>query len=90
MLAELALRELARSNTLGAYDDTGTRSTTFCGGVVMEAAESEASAVKIYLFGPLSIVGPTGDDLTPRNQKSKAVLAMLALAPRGSRSRVWL
>ncbi len=90
MLAELALRELARSNTLGAYDDNGTRSTTFCGGVVMEAAESEASAVKIYLFGPLSIVGPTGDDLTPRNQKSKAVLAMLALAPRGSRSRVWL
>ncbi|WP_289069484.1 SARP family transcriptional regulator [uncultured Aliiroseovarius sp.] len=44
----------------------------------------------IFLLGPLDVQDHRGNHFTPKNQKSKAVLAMLALAPRGSRSRVWL
>jgi tetratricopeptide (TPR) repeat protein len=47
-------------------------------------------AFTMYLFGPFSVVGPGGCDLTPKSRKSRAVLALLAVAPRGSRSRVWL
>lgn len=45
---------------------------------------------RLFLLGPILLSDPSGADYTPRNQKSKAVLAMLAVAPRGSRSRVWL
>ena len=33
---------------------------------------------------------PDGTDATPPGRRSRAILAMLALAPRGERSRVWL
>ncbi len=44
----------------------------------------------VFLLGPPTVLDRNGNQLTPKNQKSKAVVAMLALAPRGSRSRVWL
>ncbi|ATU95043.1 SARP family transcriptional regulator (plasmid) [Phyllobacterium zundukense] len=44
----------------------------------------------MYLIGPFAITDPSGKALTPKSQKSQAVLAMLALSLRGSRSRVWL
>jgi tetratricopeptide (TPR) repeat protein len=46
--------------------------------------------LEIFLLGPPTVLDRSGNQLTPKNQKSKAVVAMLALAPRGSRSRVWL
>jgi tetratricopeptide (TPR) repeat protein len=45
---------------------------------------------ELFLFGPFKVVGPDGADLTPKSRKARAILAMLAVAPRGSRSRVWL
>ncbi|ABN78060.1 SARP family transcriptional regulator [Cereibacter sphaeroides] len=46
--------------------------------------------LRMYLFGPFTLLGPDGEELTPKSRKSRAILAMLAVAPRGSRSRVWL
>lgn len=45
---------------------------------------------RIHLLGPFAAFGEDGRDLTPKSRKSCAILAMLALAPRGVRSRVWL
>lgn len=56
----------------------------------MDAGQSRDHDLDIFLFGPLAVQDVSGNLFTPKNQKSKAVLAMLALAPRGSRSRVWL
>lgn len=47
-------------------------------------------AFQMFLFGPFTVQGQDGSDLTPKSRKSRAILAMLAVAPRGSRSRVWL
>ncbi|WP_237094959.1 SARP family transcriptional regulator [Nereida sp. MMG025] len=46
--------------------------------------------IKLFLFGPVTVIGEDGQDLTPKSKKARAILAMLALAPRGVRSRVWL
>ena len=56
----------------------------------MDVEHSSHPDLEIFLFGPLAVQDGAGGLFTPKNQKSKAVLAMLALAPRGSRSRVWL
>jgi tetratricopeptide (TPR) repeat protein len=45
---------------------------------------------ELFLFGPFTVRSPEGEDLTPSSRKACAILAMLAVAPRGSRSRVWL
>ena len=45
---------------------------------------------RIFLFGPLTVQDRAGTVRTPRGQKVQALVAMLALAPRGARSRVWL
>jgi tetratricopeptide (TPR) repeat protein len=47
-------------------------------------------AFRLFLFGPFTVLSPEGVDLTPKSRKSCAILAMLAVAPRGSRSRLWL
>jgi tetratricopeptide (TPR) repeat protein len=47
-------------------------------------------AFRLFLFGPFTVLSPEGRDLTPASRKSCAILAMLAVAPRGSRSRLWL
>ena len=48
------------------------------------------TSFSMFLFGPFTVQGLDGQDLTPKSRKSRAILAMLAVAPRGSRSRVWL
>ncbi|EUB99556.1 transcriptional regulator, SARP family [Rhizobium sp. CF080] len=42
------------------------------------------------MLGPFSLVDGKGKSVAPRSQKAQAILAMLALSARGSRSRVWL
>lgn len=49
-----------------------------------------AGPLAIALEGAFSVTGPDGADLTPRPHKARAVLAMLALAPDGRRSRRWI
>jgi hypothetical protein len=44
----------------------------------------------IYCIGSFSAVDGSGHPLGLQTQKGNAVLAMLALAPRGTRSRAWL
>lgn len=56
----------------------------------MKVALKDGQSCRIFIYGPISVLDQDGKDLTPRNQKSRAVLAMLAVAPRGSRSRAWL
>ena len=51
---------------------------------------TDTPLLRLYLFGPFSLLGQDGAELAPKSRKSRAVLAMLALAPRGARSRVWL
>lgn len=45
---------------------------------------------RLYLLGAFSLIGPDGRDVTPKSRKSCALLALLALSPRGTRTRVWL
>lgn len=51
---------------------------------------SRPAAMRLFLFGPFTVLASDGRDLTPTSRKSCAILAMLAVAPRGSRSRLWL
>ena len=51
---------------------------------------SEQSLCSFFLLGPFSISDPNGIPLTPKAQKTCAMLAMLALSPRATRTRVWL
>ena len=44
----------------------------------------------VQTVGPLTVLSPDGDDRTPRSQKAKGLLALLALAPQGRRARAWL
>lgn len=44
----------------------------------------------MFLIGPFAMADSEGNSLTPKSQKAKALLAMLALSLRGARSRVWL
>lgn len=57
---------------------------------LMDRSHQHEAAYRMYLIGPFAITDPAGKALTPKSQKSQAVLAMLALSLRGSRSRVWL
>lgn len=56
----------------------------------LQMQDCRTIAFRMFLFGPFTVQGPEGDDLTPKSRKSRAIMAMLAVAPRGSRSRVWL
>lgn len=48
-----------------------------------------ASAI-VHVVGPFAVIRSDGVDLTPKGKKAKALIALLALAPKGSRSRRWL
>lgn len=62
----------------------------------MEASRSAAKTetddlgIEICVTGPFSVRGGDGFDLTPRPQKVRALLALLALSPDQRRSRQWL
>jgi len=57
---------------------------------VAMAAGATGYLFDVYLFGPLAVADANRHARTPRSQKSRALIALLALSPRGSRSRVWL
>ena len=44
----------------------------------------------LHLLGPVSLTDAQGTVLTPRGKKAQAILGLLALAPRGQRTRAWL
>lgn len=48
------------------------------------------AAYRITLIGPFAVTKPDGRDVTPVGRKSKALIALLALAPNGRRARRWL
>lgn len=55
-----------------------------------DSAKTEP-AVEITLHGPFSVRAlQSGEDLTPRPHKSRALLALLALAPESRRARRWI
>lgn len=49
-----------------------------------------AQLAKLYVLGPLGLFSADERNLTPRGRKTQGLLALLALAPRGQRTRVWL
>ncbi|WP_257884196.1 tetratricopeptide repeat protein [Sulfitobacter sp. CW3] len=53
-------------------------------------AEQNQIRAKLFLIGPLELTDAAGTSFTPRSKKACALLALLALAPRGQRTRVWL
>lgn len=52
--------------------------------------ETTKKSGRIFLLGRLTLTDAQGRDCTPHGAKTKALLALLALSPRGSRSRTWL
>lgn len=46
--------------------------------------------LRLYLVGAFRLCDGTGRVISLRNRKAQALLALLALSPRGERSRVWL
>jgi tetratricopeptide (TPR) repeat protein len=67
---------------IGMPSDSGERPP-----VVAPAAHA---LLLFYLTGPFRIETPAGENVTPRSRRAQALLAMLCLAPRGQRSRIWL
>jgi len=55
----------------------------------MDSRPTQCTA-RVYLLGPLAVLDDAGVAFTPRGKKTQALLALLALAPRGVRSRSWL
>lgn len=45
---------------------------------------------RMFLLGPFALVDAGGRSVAPKSKKAQALLAMLALSTRGSRSRIWL
>ncbi|CAD7054193.1 SARP family transcriptional regulator [Pseudorhizobium endolithicum] len=56
----------------------------------MHRAEGIRAEYRLYLLGSFALTDRDGTSLAPKSQKTQALLAMLALSRRGSRSRVWL
>lgn len=52
--------------------------------------ETAVALCRIFLLGPIAVLDAAGRIRTPRGKKTKALVALLALAPHGSRSRAWL
>jgi len=50
----------------------------------------EQNPFRMFLLGPFALVDAAGRSVTPKSKKAQALLAMLALSARGSRSRIWL
>jgi tetratricopeptide (TPR) repeat protein len=50
----------------------------------------ETPVLTISVIGRFSVARPDGTDITPRGRKTCGLLALLALAPRKSRTRAWL
>lgn len=57
---------------------------------IMEKFAEGVTDTRIYLTGDFRVEFESGEDATPNAAKAKALLALLATAPRGSRSRSWI
>lgn len=55
-----------------------------------DADKRDGYYAKLFVVGPISLTDATGQNRTPRSKKAVALLALLALAPRRQRTRVWL
>ena len=51
---------------------------------------SQNTSYRMTLFGPFAVLTSDGRDATPARRKAKALLAILALAPNGRRTRRWI
>jgi hypothetical protein len=51
---------------------------------------SDTPRVELVLYGPMAVRAPDGADLTPKPQKVRALLGLLAASPDMRRSRRWL
>jgi tetratricopeptide (TPR) repeat protein len=49
-----------------------------------------ANKAKLFLLGPFALHDAAGKNCTPKGKKAQALIAMIALAPRRQRTRVWL
>jgi hypothetical protein len=49
-----------------------------------------AAMLRLYVLGPFQLCDASNHAMPVRNRKAQALLALLALSPRGERSRVWL
>ncbi|WP_037070803.1 SARP family transcriptional regulator [Rhizobium sp. CF142] len=67
---------------------TSTSEATGAGPV--DCMDKEQNPFRMFLLGPFALVDAGGRSVTPKSKKAQALLAMLALSARGSRSRIWL
>lgn len=58
--------------------------------VSAEPQAGSAQLAKLFVLGPLGLFSAGDRNLTPRGKKAQGLLALLAMAPRGQRTRVWL
>ncbi|PKA44946.1 SARP family transcriptional regulator (plasmid) [Rhizobium sullae] len=56
----------------------------------VDRMDKEQNPFRMFLLGPFALVDAGGRPVTPKSKKAQALLAMLALSARGSRSRIWL
>ena len=52
--------------------------------------QSATAVLQLYILGPFQLCDGSNHPITLRNRKAQALLALLAMAPRGERTRVWL
>uniref|UniRef100_UPI003B52AF7C transcriptional regulator n=1 Tax=Roseovarius indicus TaxID=540747 RepID=UPI003B52AF7C len=55
-----------------------------------QAANDRPPRLRMYLLGPFALTDTRFGRITPKGQKAQGLLALLALAPRNERTRVWL
>jgi len=58
--------------------------------VSLQSMVDRQVACHFFLLGPFAVTDAQGIAITPRAQKTCAMLAMLILSPRATRTRVWL
>ncbi|TDW32386.1 hypothetical protein EV128_107255 [Rhizobium azibense] len=70
-----------------AYQTSASEAT---GAGPVDRMNKEQNPFRMFLLGPFALVDAEGRSVTPKSKKAQALLAMLALSARGSRSRIWL
>jgi len=79
-----ATRPISRAAPAGRGTRNGTRAMT-------PAKDPDGPpALRLYIVGAFAVRDEHGRAVTVRTRKAQAMLALLALSPRGARSRVWL
>lgn len=56
----------------------------------INGVSGKTSSAIVHVVGQFAVERSDGVDLTPKGKKAKALIALLALSPKGSRSRRWL